>query len=203
MQSFEFKAAVLAGRKPWTLDSGLITKAGEPFCDLRQVDRALIAEMTVRYNHSAWFDLFDGKKRYRISCNLPDGDEHNLEFKRLVSAILADLAERKPDLPVAFGAGGGERTAMFTIGVLAFVFGAFVLIALMMGGVRDSKAMLALLCGGGFMLFGAWTGWSSRPWASPPSLPVSAASEIFARLAVKEEPSGAEDQGERPEQDKG
>ncbi|MGB3627072.1 MAG: hypothetical protein WA989_14670 [Henriciella sp.] len=203
MQSFEFKAALLAGRKQWTLDSGLITKDGEPFCDLGRVDRALFAEMTVRYTHSEWFDLFHGRTRYRITCNLPDGDEHNMEFKRLVSAITTELAARDPDLPVAFGAGGGERKAMFTIGLLAFVFGAIILAALMMGGVRDSKAMFAMLFGGGFVLFGALTGWTSRPWASLPSLPASTAREIFARLAVQEDPSSAEPKGEGPEQDKG
>ncbi len=193
MQSFEFKPAIMRGRISWTLDSGFVTKDGEPFCNLAAIDRATFAEMTVRYTHSAWFDMFDGKTRYRITCNMPEGDEHNIAFKRLTAAILGEIETRKPDLQVAFGAGGGIRTAMFLIGLLAAVFGLIILVSLMGGGVRTGRSLGAFAFGTGFTLFGAWLGWSYRPWAPVPTLPVGVARHVIAGLAGNKHPANGQD----------
>ena len=109
VQSFEFKTALLSGRDNWTLDAGFLTRNGELFCSLDNVKRARFAQMTVRYSHSSWLDLHFEDRRQRISCNMHPGDESNREFLSLCSAILSDLAARKPGMSVAFGAGGGVR----------------------------------------------------------------------------------------------
>lgn len=192
MKHFEFKPALMRGRNHWTLDSGLLTRNGEPFCDLGRVIRARFAEMTVRYTHSEWLDLYFEGGRHRISCNMPSGDESNTQFRALGGAILSELAERKPDLQVAIGAGGTIRWAMFIIGLLAGVTGLVFAGAALGGGVRESKTLFATLFGGGFILFGGLLAWRYRPWAPPLLLPVKAAGDMLARLALNDQPASTE-----------
>lgn len=203
VQSFEFKTALLSGRDNWTLDAGFLTRNGELFCSLDNVKRARFAQMTVRYSHSSWLDLHFEDRRQRISCNMHPGDESNREFLSLCSAILSDLATRKPGMSVAFGAGGGVRLAMFVIGVVALVCGLGMVMAAAMGGVREERVLFAMVFGGGFALFGAALGWTYRPWAAPVTLPIGTARDVLAGLALDSEPQAGEDQGEQPEQDKG
>lgn len=189
MQTFEFKPAVLRSRSHWTLDSGLLTRNGQPFCDLGQVTQARYAEMSVRRTHSEWFELGYPGGRHRIACNMWPGDPHNTEFRKLCAAILSKLADRKPDLQVVIGAGGGVRWAMFLIGALSALFGLGVLLSIFMGGVNDGKVAFALLFSSGFILFGVWLGWAYRPWAPPLLMPVSAARDMLLRLAMDEKPA--------------
>ena len=189
MQTFEFKPAVLRSRSNWTLDSGLLTRDGQPYCDLGQVTGARYAEMSMQKSHSEWFELNYPGGRKRIACNMWPGDPHNTEFRKLCGAVLSELADRKPELQVVIGAGGAVRWAMFLIGAVAALFGLAVLLSIFMGGVNDGKVAFALLFSGGFILFGVWLGWSFRPWAPPLLVPVSAARDMLSRLAMDEKPS--------------
>ncbi|WP_370323156.1 hypothetical protein [Henriciella pelagia] len=202
MQTFEFKPALMRGRDNWTLDSGLVTHNGEPFCSLERVTAARYAEMSVKHTHSEWFELTVPGRVHRVSCNMPAGDDSNRQFRALCAAVLTDLVERKPDLQVTIGAGGAIRWAMFIIGAVAAVFGLIVLASIGLGAIRDAKVGFALVFSLGFVAFGAWLAWSYRPWAPPLLLPVSVARDLLSRLSVNEQPATAEKGGKNPEQDK-
>ena len=203
VQSFEFKPALMRGRDNWTLDAGFLTRNGELFCSLDNVAGVRFAQLSARHAHSSWLDLTLEDRKERISCNLPPGDENNAAFLGLATAILADLEVRKPDLQVAFGAGGAVRIAMFAIGLVALAFGLVVWIILANGGVRESRALMAFLFAGGFVLFGAGLAWSYRPWAPPAMVPVETARLLVAGLALDDQPEQDEDGGEDPEDRKG
>ena len=195
MQSFEFKPALMRGRTHWTLDSGQVTKNGEPFCSLDRVTGARFAQMTVKRSHSEWFELVIPGGHHRITCNMYPGDESNLQFRALCAAVLDDLARRKPDMQVAIGAGGGIRWAMFIIGLVAGLFGLAVMLLTATGAVRESKALFAILFGLGFAAFGAFIGWSYRPWAPPELISVADARDMLSELAAHGDPSSAEQDG--------
>ena len=203
VQSFEFKPALMRGRDNWTLDAGFLTRNGELFCSLDNVAGVRFAQLSARHTHSSWLDLTLEDRKERISCNLPPGDESNSQFLALAAAILADLETRKPDLKVAFGAGGAVRIAMFAIGLLALVFGLIVWIILANGGVRESRALMAFLFAGGFVLFGGGLAWSYRPWAPAAMVPVETARLLVAGLALDDQPEQGQDDGEAPEDREG
>jgi len=193
----------MRGRDNWTLDAGFLTRNGELFCSLDNVVGVRFAQMTARHVHSSWLDLTLEDRRERISCNLPPGDENNTAFLGLTAAILEDLETRKPGLQVAFGAGGAVRMAMFAMGLVALVFGLVVWIILANGGVRESKALMAFLFAGGFVLFGGGLAWSYRPWAPPAMVPVETARLLVTGLALDEQPEQGEDASEQPENREG
>ena len=109
MQSFEFKPALLRGRDNWTVDSGMLTCNGELYLSFADVTSLHFGEMTVRQTHSAWLDIETSETRHRIGCNAPRGDQNSEQFLALCQAIVADVSEKKPDLAMKVGVGGGAR----------------------------------------------------------------------------------------------
>lgn len=202
VQSFEFKPALMRGRNNWTLDAGFLTRNGELFCSLDNITGVRFAQMRVRYTHSAWLDLAFAGGRHRITCNMPPGDESHSQFLTLVTSILDELSDRKPDMQVAMGAGSGVRWAMFLIGVFAALFGLAFLLITASGGVRESKALFAYVFGSGFTAFGVGLAWVYRPWAPPALLPVALARELIARLSLDHDPTETEADRHNPEDDK-
>ena len=197
VQSFEFKPAVLAGRNHWTLDGGFLTRNGELYCDLGAVESARFAEMSSSRIYAAWLDLHHEGGRHRIGCNVRRPDENNRQFMSLSAAILDELAERKPDMKVAFGAGGGGvGWAFFIMGVLMVVGAvAFVIGEIMMDAPLAEILWSFLFCAM-FAGFGALMAVNFRPWVPAATLPPASARDVVAKLAVNDQPSAREQDGE-------
>lgn len=203
VQRFEFKPAAMRDRNNWTLDGGFLTCNGELFSDLNAITSARFAELQVRQTYSAWLDLTYEEGRHRIACNMPRGDKNHTAFMQLSAAILSELAERKPDMKVTFGAVGAVRWAMFLIGFAAALFGVAILAFMMSGGSDPGEGLFVMIFGGAFLLMGTVIAWSFRPWAPPALLPVARARDLVVRLTVDQHPASGEDESEQPEEDKG
>ncbi|MEQ8559073.1 MAG: hypothetical protein RIB03_12215 [Henriciella sp.] len=203
VQSFEFKPALMRGRDNWTLDGGFLTRNGELFCDLGMVDSARFAEMSSQRSYAAWLDLHEGKTRRRIACNIRRPSDQNREFMSLAGAVFEHLAERKPELKVAIGAGSGVRWAFFIMGALMVLGAIAFMIAETIMDAPQSEILVALIFCALFAGVGGLMAANNRPWAPPLELTADRARQVIARLMQDSEPAPGKGDGDQPEQDEG
>lgn len=205
MKSFEFKPSLLRERDNWTIDSGMLTCNGELFCSLANVEQVHFAEMEAQQSRTTWLDLkaADNTRR-RISCTAPAGDENGEQCLALYRETLDALAALKPEMKVSVGAtGGGSRWAVFLLGIIGVVAGLAALGAVPGGLIAPALEVYALSAGAVLTLGGAALAFFFRPWVAPKRLNVSEARDYVASLSLDGDPSGAEQQGEAPEDDEG
>lgn len=201
MQSFEFKPALLRGRDNWTVDSGMLTCNGELYLSFADVTGLHFGEMTVRQTHSAWLNVETGETRHRIGCNAPRGDQNNEQFLALCWAIVGEVAEKKPDLTMKVGVGGGARWTLFLLG-LAMIAAGIVGMAFSQEARRGME-VFALAVGGGFALFGLLLAFMWRPGAGILVLNSDQALAHLAARSLNPDPAKAEKQAKTEEDGKG
>ena len=173
-----FKPALLSGSKTWQLQGNMLTGPQGPL-DLTQVTEVGLSQTHLRASVIRETTLIHLHGRFRIGCNsttTKGADMRGLGL--LTDAILSELAVINPDLPVHMGYLGGQRVAMFIVGLLAALFALGMGIALMAGSGRTGFEIVIVLIG--MLLFGAMLTWQNAPWRKVPSLPVSLAPVILA-----------------------
>ncbi|WP_018146624.1 hypothetical protein [Henriciella marina] len=201
MKSFEFKPALLRERNNWTIDSGMLTRNGELFCSLANVQHAQFGDLSVKQTTNAWLDLNTGTAGHRIDCTAPPGDPDREQFLSLSRAILEELSQIKPEMSVSIGVGGAARWSLFLIGVIAALLG----LALMgfSGEASPDLFVVALGAGGAFTIFGAVLAWAFRPWSAPKKMIPSDARDHVAARSLNSNPATAEQDGEADEDREG
>lgn len=201
MKSFEFKPALLRERNSWTIDSGMLTRNGELYCSLANVQHAQFGELSVKQTTNAWLDLNTETVGHRIVCNAPSGDPNREQFLALCRDLLGELSQIKPDMPVSIGVGGAARWSLFLIGVVAALFG--LVMMGFSGQANQDKFLFALGAGAGFTLFGAVLAWAFRPWVAPKKMSPSDARDHVAARALHGDPAAAEHDSQADEEREG
>lgn len=173
-----FKPALLRGARTWHLQGNMLTGPQGPL-DLSQVTEVGLSQTHIRASVIRETALIHLHGTFRIGCSSASTKGSDMRgLGLLTDAILSELAVINPDLPVHMGYRGGQRVAMFVVGVITALFALGMGIALLAGSGRSNAEIVIVLIG--MLLFGAMLTWQNAPWRKVPSLPVSLAPVILA-----------------------
>lgn len=168
-QSFTLTGGHLAG-SDWDLDLDALTDIG--------------FTSYAGYGRMIWrLDLEQGDQKHWINANLPKkggaASADYVAFQKLATALVNDLAHRKPDVQIALGERGLSRHVIFGLGCGAALGGLGIGLAALSNGRGVEAALPAVL----LIVFGVGLALSNAPWVKPRRIDPASLPAILTRLA--------------------
>ena len=158
MREYTFKPAPVRKEQTWAIKDGhLMRRGGAEALNLAKVTSVSWNTVAYRGTRSAWLHLKSETGTAKIECNDHGGGRD--EFFALVEAVLAELTRVQPTLEVEHGYSAPWRMALFGLGIIGTLLGAFLIYVGITdmtgrGSVEASIAGLALVV---LMFPVAWT----------------------------------------------
>lgn len=131
MQTFRFKPAVLRKQQTWVLDGNRLVCEGGPEIDLAKIEGGRLTDMMARRIVTSAFKLNVNGRNVTIVCNDTRAGANRIQYLNLCLAMVARLAEIKPELELDYGpppiTGYIMAAMMVGMSIFAVVMGGYVL----------------------------------------------------------------------------
>ncbi|MEO1321750.1 MAG: hypothetical protein AAFV59_01955 [Pseudomonadota bacterium] len=161
MREYSFKPAPVRKAQTWAIkDDHLMRRGGASALKLAEVTDASWNTVTYRGTRSAWLHLTAGDNTLKIECTDSGGGRD--EFLGLISAVASTLGRVNPQLEIKYGYSAPWRTALFILGIMGTLVGAF-LVYLGLTGMTGRGGVQATIAGAALLILLAPVAWACRP----------------------------------------
>lgn len=161
MREYSFKPAPVRKTQTWAIkDDHLIRRGAASALKLADLTAASWNTVTYRGTRSAWLHLVSETGVTKIECTDSGGGRD--DFFALIIAVAQALKRVNPELEIKFGYSAPWRTALFVLGILGTLLGAF-FIYIGLSNMTGKGGVEATIAGVAMMILLLPVAWTCRP----------------------------------------